>query len=153
MRSFRMSNYVQVLFYQSRQLNYLKSKINLIFSKSIFGISDVTEITGKNEARAADFLYNMLKRKLIIRLTRGKYMMIPAEAGYALAYVQNYYVVARELASPRKYYLSHYSAMAMHNMLTQPVTKIYISTSSRVQNVKINNIEYKFIFCNPKRSS
>lgn len=119
--------------------------------KRMFRINDVMGITEKSQVQAADLLYHLVKRKVIIRLTKGKYMIIPTEAGTSSMYIENYYIVARELAEPRKYYLSYYSAMAIHDMLTQPITKVFISSPSRIRNVKINNIEFKFIFNNPKR--
>lgn len=41
--------------------------------------------------------------------------------------------------------------MALHNMLTQPINTIFISSPSRIRNVKIKNIEFMFVFCNIKR--
>lgn len=119
--------------------------------KRIFEIRDVVEIVGNSNIRAADLLYRMVERGLVMRVKKGKYMLIPQEAGSTSMYIENYYVIAHALASPRQYYVSHYSAMDIHNMLIHPVTKIYISSTSRIQNVNINNIQFKFIFCNQQR--
>jgi predicted transcriptional regulator of viral defense system len=119
--------------------------------KRMFETDDAVAITGKSRARVADLLYRMVKRGLLVRIKKGKYMVMPQEAGSASTYIENHYVVARELVSPRQYYLSHYSAMAIHGMLVHPVTRVYVSSLSRVKDTTVGEIAFKFVFCNRQR--
>lgn len=118
--------------------------------KSIFGVSDAQKITGLSVNATTDLLSELVGRRVIARLKPGKYLILPLEAGLTGEYAENWYVVARELIKPHSYYISHYSAMDIHNMVTQPAQVVYISTSARRKNRKISGAELKFVYARPE---
>lgn len=128
---------------------------NLILSlyetgNTIFTLKDVTRITGLKDTKAADLTSELVKRKIIARLKPGKYIIIPQELGQESDYIGNWYVAAREIVKSPEYYISHYSAMDIYNMLTHPVTKVYITTP--IQEYKkiriVGNTSFEFIYTN-----
>jgi predicted transcriptional regulator of viral defense system len=118
----------------------------------IFTVKDIEEITGLKGGTAKKLRHDLIKRKIIARLKPGKYIIIPQEIGDETSYIGNWYVVGREIVKSHNYYISHYSAMDIHNMLTHPVTKVYITTP--VQEYKkqriVGNATFEFIYTDTK---
>jgi predicted transcriptional regulator of viral defense system len=116
--------------------------------KPIFTIVNVMDVTGLSRTKAADLTSELVKREIIVRIKEGKFLIIPQELGESIKYIGNWYVVAREIVNSSDYYISFYSAMEIHNMVTHPLTKVYISTP--VQQYKkilgIRNVEFEFIY-------
>lgn len=119
-------------------------------SKSIFGVLDAQKITGLSANATTDLLSELVGRKVIARLKPGKYLILPLEAGTSSDYMENWYVVAQELIKPHAYFISHYSAMDVHNMVTQPTRMVYISALVRRKNREISGADFRFIYAKPE---
>ena len=126
---------------------------NLILSlyesnKLIFTPKDVEDITGLKGKHLYRFIQQLINREVILRLRQGKYFVIPQEIGRESKYIGNWYLVAREIANSHLYYISHYSAMDLHNMLTQPLMKIYITSPKQERRKRrtIGNVPFEFIY-------
>ncbi len=121
-------------------------------SKYIFTLNDVMSITGLRNTKAADLTSELVKRGIIARLKYGKYVIIPQELGEDVDYIGNWYVVAREIANSPYYYISHYSAMDIHNMLTHPVTKVFMTTPKQEHEKQriVGNTTFEFIYISEK---
>ncbi len=117
-------------------------------NKVIFTPEDVRKITGLKGKSLYRFIHQLIERELILRLKPGKYFIIPQEIGRESKFIGNWYIVAKEIANSPLYYISHYSAMELHNMLTQPLMKVYITTpeQERRKTRTIVNITFEFIY-------
>ena len=122
-------------------------------NKTIFTVSDVENITGLKGNAATDLTSELIKRNIIIRIKPGKYVVIPQEIGMGVKYIGNWYVAAREIVKSPNYYISHYSAMDIHNMLTQPITKVFITTPKQEYKKQrvAGNTSFEFIYINKER--
>ncbi len=126
--------------------------INHLYEKNkvIFTINDVERITGLKNTKIADLTSELIKRKVIARLKPGKYIIVPQELGETVRYIGNWYVAGREIVKSPDYYISHYSAMDIHNMLTHPLIKVFITTP--IQQYKkqrtVGNTTFEFIYTN-----
>lgn len=130
--------------------NLISSLYNM--GKTIFTVTDVENITGLKGNAATDLTSELIKRNIIARIKRGRYIIIPQEIGENISYVGNWYVVAREIVNSPDYYISHYSAMDIHNMVTHPITKVFITTPKqeyKKQRIAGNTI-FEFIYMNAK---
>lgn len=116
--------------------------------KSIFGIKEAMSILKKGEKAAADLLSELVKRRILLRLKSGLFLIVPLEAGDN--YLQNKFIVAKELTSSNNYYISHYSAMALHGLTTQPILKVFTTTGKREKNRVVSGVEFIFIYCKPE---
>ena len=118
--------------------------------KTIFTLEDVENITGLRDVATRDFAKRLMKRNIIARLKPGKYIIVPQELGETAKYIGNWYVAGREIVKSPDYYISHYSAMDIHNMLTHPLIKVFITTP--VQQYKkqrtVGNTTFEFIYTN-----
>ncbi|PIU56271.1 MAG: hypothetical protein COS89_06200 [Deltaproteobacteria bacterium CG07_land_8_20_14_0_80_38_7] len=117
-------------------------------NKTIFTIKDMVGITGLSEKAASDFAGKLIRRQIISRIKAGKYIIIPQELGETDTYTGDWNVIAREISNDPGYYLSYYSAMSVHNMVTHPILKIYISSPKQARRKKriVGNASYEYIY-------
>lgn len=119
-------------------------------NKIIFTVEEVENITRLKGNFATAFTSKLIKRGIIARLKPGKYIIVPQELGETDKYIGNWYVAGREIVKSPDYYISHYSAMDIHNMLTHPLIKVFITTP--VQQYKkqrtVGNTTFEFIYTN-----
>lgn len=120
--------------------------------KTIFTVTDVENITGLKGNAATDLTSELIKRNIIVRLKPGKYVIIPQELGKSVKYIGDWYVAAREIVKSPHYYISYYSAMDIQNMVTHPITKVYVTTPKREHKKKriVGNATFEFILANVK---
>ncbi len=95
--------------------------------RAIFTLTDVEKITGFKPGPARSFIHKLVTRGVVMRLRPGLFALVPFELGRERQYLGNPYVVARELAGAKDYYVSHASAMDIHGMSTQPQLVVYIT--------------------------
>lgn len=118
--------------------------------KTIFTTDDARSVS-RSSASAVDLLIaGLIKKKWLIRLNRGTYLIVPLSAGEQAEYSESWFVVARALIEPADYYLSHFSALEIHGMTTNPVLTVYISTPVRRIEKQIAGATYRFISVRPE---
>jgi len=100
-------------------------------NKTVFTIDDVIRIHRTSPETAAKLVFDLVKRKNVYRLKKGKYIIIPQELGSVDKYVGNWYVAAKEIVNSPHYYVAFYSAMKYWGMTTQPVLVVYVVTPKR----------------------
>ena len=120
--------------------------------KTIFTVNDVENITGLKSNAATNLTSNLIKRNIIARLKYGKYIIIPQEIGGNVRYIGNWYIAAREIVNSPDYYISHYSAMDIHNMVTHPIVEVFIITPKRENKNRkvIGNTVFNFRYMDAK---
>jgi predicted transcriptional regulator of viral defense system len=114
-------------------------------NRSIFSLRDVKEITGLRPGPARSFMAKLISRRVATRLKPGLFIIVPFEFGHLRTYIGNPYVIARELVGGRNYYLSHSSAMDIHQMVTQPRLVVYVTTLRQVPSKRIHGTEFRFV--------
>lgn len=119
--------------------------------KDIFTLSDAQEITKTSAATTRVLLSDLVKRKSLIRLAPGKYLIVPLSAGENAEYSENWYIIAKHLIEPNPYYLSHYSALDLHEMTTQPLITVFITTPTRRKIRKAMGATFRFVYTNPSK--
>jgi len=114
--------------------------------KTIFSTADAQVITNKSYDATAKLLSQMVRRRWLVRLVPGNYLIVPLEAGLESIPMANRYVIAREVLGSLPYYISHYSAMELHQMTTQPVNTVYVTVPRRRVSRTIAGMQYRFIY-------
>ena len=133
----------------STQSNLLLSFINKE-QKSCFDISDALKILPhSNELAVRKLLSEMTKRGLLMRLKDGVYYAIPFEQD-AEMYMPDWHLIAEYIVNDAEYYIGYYSALQIHNLITQPSLKeqIVVSKQIRPSLLKIRNVPFQFIYHN-----
>lgn len=118
--------------------------------KSIFSTADAQAITGKSETATGDLLSKLVKKGWLVRLIRGKYLIVPLEAGLGGIPMADRYVIAREVLDSVPHYVSHYSAMELHQMTTQPVNTVYVTVARRRKKRTIAGVRYRFVYASAR---
>ncbi len=120
-------------------------------NKDIFTTSDAQKITKTSPATTRVLLSDLVNKKWLIRLVPGKYLIVPLSAGENAEFSENWYVVAKYLIKPNPYYLSHYSALDIHEMTAQPLMIVYTTTPKRRQERMVLGATFRFIHTDPHR--
>lgn len=119
-------------------------------NKLIFTIQEAQAVTSSSLPAVHSLVSGLVKKKWLIRLVQGKYLIVPLEAGEKGEHTENWFVIARNLIEGKPYYISHYSALDIHEMVTQPVMTIYISTPIRRIPKNILGATFRFIYTKPE---
>ena len=113
--------------------------------RTTFNLADVGAITGLAPAAARNLVHKAGLRGLVTRLKPGLYNLVPFELGRATEHVDSPYLIARELAGPAPYFLSHGTALELHRMVTQPNFTVYVSCTRRVRPQVVGGYDFRFV--------
>lgn len=96
-----------------------------------------------------ELLSDMTRRGLLMRVKRGLYYIIPYEQD-ADTFMPDWHLLAECLVQDAKYYIGYYSALQVHNLITQPSLKEQIVVSRQVKpsKIKIKEVQFQFIYHN-----
>lgn len=118
--------------------------------KPLFSHPDVVAITSLDIRSARNLVASLVRRGVASRLKPGLFILVPYELGHERDYIGNPYVVARELVGTPNYYVSHASAMDLHQMLTQPQLVVYTATTKAIRPRDVLGTEFRFVRCKPE---
>jgi predicted transcriptional regulator of viral defense system len=118
--------------------------------RPIFTLADAQAITGLQPTSARTLVHKMVGRGIATRLRPGIYQLVPPELGSQKEYLGNPYIVARELMGGVPYYLSHASAMDIHDMVTQPQFVVCVTSPKAMRRCSVLGVEFRFIRCKPE---
>ncbi len=106
-------------------------------------------LPNSKESAVRELLSDMTKRGLLMRLKEGVYYVIPYEQD-AKKYMPDWHLIAEYLVRNAEYYIGYYSALQIHNLITQPSLKeqIVVSKQLKPSEIKIKNIPFQFIYHN-----
>ncbi len=116
---------------------------------TLFSNADVQDITGLGPKSARNFAAALVRRGVATRLKPGLFILVPYELGRERDYLGPPLVVARELAGDPGYYISHASAMEVHQMVTQPQLVVYVTSPRLVRPRTVLGTEFRFVRCKP----
>ncbi len=137
--------------YISTQSNELLSYFNGQ-NRNCFDYSLAYKALPDSKAGAVrELLSDMTKRGLLMRLKEGVYYIIPYEQN-AETFMPDWHLIAEHLVNEAKHYIGYYSALQIHNLITQPSLKeqIVVSKQIRPAEIKIKEVAFQFIFHNEK---
>ena len=135
---------------------YISTKSNAILSyfnqmnRVCFDYSEAANALQKSsESALKELLSDMVKRGLLMRLKKGLYYIIPYEKDPD-NYMPDWHLIAEHLAKGTEHYIGYYSALQIHNLITQPSLKeqIVVAKQIRPSTLKIKNVTFQFIYHN-----
>lgn len=139
---------------RSKSLGKSSSKLLVALAendRNVFTFQDAAEILKSSDTATRKLLSDLIKRNWIIQLSRGRYLVVPLSAGEKAEVSENWHVIAKYLVQPHPYYLSHYSAMEIQRMTTQPISKVFISTPQRKKDASALGAVFHFVYITPSR--
>lgn len=123
---------------ESLLLSRLSSK-----GKRIIEIGDIEKTLETNYDNAKKIASNLKKKGWLDRLQRGKYVIVPLEAGEKGIFTEHEFLIASELVSP--YYIGFLSALNFHDLTDQTPISVFAATTKRANNRTIHDIPYHFV--------
>lgn len=118
--------------------------------RPLFNHADVHAVTGLSAKSARGLMTGLVDRGVAMRLKPGLFILVPFELGLTREYMGNPYVVARELADTPDYFVSHASAMDLHQMVTQPQLGVFVTSSKATRPRAVLGTEFRFVRCKPE---
>jgi len=131
----------------SKLLSYFNEK-----NKQCFDYSIVSEALPDSKPSAIrELLSDMTKRGLLMRIKNGLYHIIPYEYN-AETFLPEWHVLAEHLVKDSDFYIGYYSALQIHNAITQPSLREQIVVSKQIKpsELKVKEITFQFIYHNEK---
>ena len=113
--------------------------------QSIFRLKDVERILRFDQNASINFVRKLVNRGIATRLKPGLFILVPFELGKERDYLGEPSIVAREIVAGKGYYLSHSTAMEIHQMVTQPQLVIYTSVLKPRRPVQALGTQFQFI--------
>lgn len=117
--------------------------------KTIFSLKDVIDELTCSYKYAKAIANNLAKKKWIIILRRGTYLIVPLSAGVKSHYTEHEFVIASHLVSP--YYIAYWSALNFHGFTEQTPFGVFVATTKRMKNREILNTRYNFVTLNKRK--
>lgn len=99
--------------------------------KDIFTTEDAYEVLGESTA-TRDALDRLVEKGWLERIERGKYLIVPLEAGPDRTWSEDAYVIAGHLVSPSM--VAYWSALNYWNLTEQAPRITYVQTTARKEN-------------------
>ena len=115
-------------------------------NRTVFTISDAQELLESSYDAALKTVRRLAHAGWLVRLTAGRYAIVPLSSGDEATPQVDRYIIARELLDDTPYYVSHDSAMDIHNMLTRPVTTVVVTTPRRLADREILGVPDRFVY-------
>lgn len=96
-----------------------------------------------------ELLSDMTKRGLLMRLKEGIYYIIPYEEK-AETFMPDWHLITGCLVKDTAHYIGYYSALQIHNLITQPSLKEQVVVSRQLHPAVINikKVPFQFIYHN-----
>lgn len=111
--------------------------------KQLFAVRDVMKELDCSYNYAKVIISRLAKKKWLTQIEKGKYLIIPLEAGKESIYTEHEFIIASELVQP--YYIAYWSALNYHHMTEQVPFTVFIATTKRRKNKKIHGVSYEFV--------
>ena len=109
--------------------------------KEVFIIEDAYAVVGEERA-TRDTLDRLVAKGWLERIEKGKYLIVPLEAGPDRTWSEDAYVIAGHLVSPSM--VAYWSALNYWNLTEQIPRITYVQTTARKENRKPTVLGMKF---------
>ena len=117
--------------------------------KNIFTIGEAASAAETTPHQVKTLLYRLVKKGWLKHIERGKYLIVPLEAGIKREWSEDVFVIGSYLISP--YTIAYWSALSYWNLTEQIPKTVFIQTVKRKgqRNKQILGISYRFIIVKP----
>jgi predicted transcriptional regulator of viral defense system len=113
--------------------------------KRIFTYEDAVKVYGSSNRRLRELLSTLVKRGWLQRIEKGKYLILPFEAGREREWTEHEFIIASYLIEP--YYVGYRSALNYYGYTEQVSRTVYISSTRRKlkSSLEISGVTYRLV--------
>ena len=119
--------------------------------KTVFNLDAACALMGVTRHQAASLLHAAAKRGLVTPVRRGLYNLVPFELGSVTFHLEDRYVLVRESLGGMPYFLSHASALDIHQLATQPSFEVYVTSTVRRKTMNVGGSTTHMVWVPPSR--
>ena len=118
--------------------------------KRIFTFDDAARVYDKGEGGLRELLSSLVKKRWLQRIEKGKYLILPFEAGREGEWTEHEFIIASHLITP--YYIGFRSALNYYGYTEQMTRTVFIvSTRRKLKSaLQVSGVTYHFT-CAPQR--
>jgi predicted transcriptional regulator of viral defense system len=119
--------------------------------KRIFTYADGVKVYGSSDRRLRELLSTLVKRGWLQRLEKGKYLILPFEAGREGEWTEHEFIIASYMVDP--YYIGFRSALNYYGYTEQVSRTVYVVSTRRKLNptLGISGVTYQFVYMNQRK--
>src|SRR3989338_671315 len=107
-------------------------------NKSIFTVDEAVAILKEKKSSVTKLLHDLTRNRWLFRLSRGKYLILPLEAG-----IKQEFIIASKLIEP--YYISYWSALNYYGFTEQVSKTVFVATTKRKREMNLLGLKIKFV--------
>lgn len=131
---------------EARLLNRLAASGQIIFTTN-----QARAVLNADDLDVNKILYQLTRKRWLLRLEKGKYLILPLEAGMEGLYSVHEFVVAAHLVDP--YAIAYTSALSFHALSDLVPQAVVVATTRRKSDVIIEElgVNFRFITIRPHK--
>ena len=116
--------------------------------KSIVTLEDISRVWGASYSNAKVISNRLRKKRWLLELIPGKYLISPLSAGVESEYTEHEFIIASELVKKKSYYVAYWSALNHYGFTEQTPFTVFVATPSRIKNITVHDVKYQFVTIN-----
>ena len=113
--------------------------------KSIIRYDDIINVTQISYQNARKMAQILCKKKWLIPVSAGKYLISPLDAGMKSEYTEHEFIIASHLAGKRPSYIAYWTALNHYGYTEQVPLVVISATTSRMPNTVVHGVRYEFV--------
>jgi len=119
--------------------------------KRLFTFDDAAKVYGNSSGGLYDLLSTLVKRRWLQRLERGKYLILPLEAGREGEWTEHEFIIASYLIKP--YYIGFRSALNYYGYTEQVSRTVFIASTRRKSRpaLEVSGVTYRFVYMSARK--
>lgn len=119
--------------------------------KRLFAFNDAAKIYGTSNSGLHRLLSRLVKRRWLQRMERGKYLILPFEAGREGEWTEHEFIIASYLIDP--YYIGFRSALNYYGYTEQVSRTVFIASTRRKSKpaLEISGVTYRFVYMSERK--
>ncbi len=126
----------------SKKETYTLAKLSSS-GKRFITIEDIENTVDCSHDNARRIASDLSKKKWLERIERGKYLIVPLEAGEKGIYTEHEFLIASQLIDP--YYIGYWTALNFHDLTEQVPYTVFVATTKRKRDLELHGVDYKFV--------
>lgn len=114
--------------------------------KRVFTIEDAAGAYGGSNGGLKKLLYTLVKRRWLQRVEKGKYLILPFEAGSEGEWTEHEFIIASCFLQP--YYIGFRSALNYYGYTEQVSRTVFIASTRRKLKsaLEVSGVTYRFVY-------
>ncbi len=138
----------------TRNIKLGSNELRLLFTleeenRSVFSINDAKRILRTSAPSVWNVIYRLKKKGRIEEIEKGKYLLIPARAGFEGSWSEVPYLLVPNIIDV--YYIGFWTALNYWGMTEQVPNVVFVATTQRKRDLDYGDTRFEFVTLAKKR--